>query len=189
VSSPLRLAGMLTTDPTVVDAFAEQVQATGATLHRCATVADARRAVAEILSSLAETAPPPPTVAATESATRLLPDDLAQTGADQHAHYLDLGVSTAVLGVAETGSMLLAPSSRWDRLLGILARTHVVAVAERDVRASLDDLPAALHHDAAPYLSLVTGPSRTADIERVITIGAHGPRALHVLLVTEWAHA
>jgi L-lactate utilization protein LutC len=60
-----------------------------------------------------------------------------------------------------------------------------VAVAERDVRRSLDDGVGMLDATAAPYVSLVTGPTRTADIERVITIGAHGPAALHVLILAE----
>jgi len=179
---------MPSTDAAVVDAFAEQVGVTGATLHRCADLAAARTAVATIMSTLAETNALP-AVAATEAAAGLLPDGVVPVTAGQRPPYLDLGVSTAELGVAETGSLLLAPRSRWDRLLGILARVHVVAVAEGDVRASLDDLPAATRSISAPYVSLVTGPTRTADIERVITIGAHGPRALHVLLLAEPLHA
>jgi L-lactate dehydrogenase complex protein LldG len=130
----------------------------------------------------------PRAVAATTQAAALLPPGVDPVVAAQRPPYLDLGISIAVLGVAETGSMLLAPRTRWDRLLGILSRVHAIAVAEQDVRASLDDLAAALHSADAPYLSLVTGPTRTADIERVITIGAHGPATVHVLLVGEALH-
>jgi L-lactate dehydrogenase complex protein LldG len=176
-----------------VAAFAEQVPATGAVLHRCAGIAAARTAVAEILSSLAETAGRDsggqPTVAATEAAVALLPDGIDAATAARHLPYLDLAVSTAVLGVAETGSLLLAPRTRWDRLLGILARVHAVAVDEDDVRPSLDDVATSVAAADLPYLSLVTGPTRTADIERVITIGAHGPAAVHVLLIARGAHA
>ncbi len=168
----------------IVERFAERVRATGAVLHRCAGVDDARQVVAGIVSQLSETTEARG-VAATASAAVHLPDDAGVVKAADRPPYLALGVSTAVLGIAETGSLLLAPASRWDRLLGILARTHVVAVAEADVRESLDDLPAALASSGAPYHSLVTGPTRTADIERVITIGAHGPAVLHVILLAE----
>jgi L-lactate dehydrogenase complex protein LldG len=178
---------MLISDAAVVAEFAEQVRATGATLHRCPSVMAGQLVVAEIVQSLAER--DVPAVAATKSAMPLLPDGVQPVVAEQRPAYLDLAVSTAVLGVAETGSVLLAPRSRWDRLLGILARVHVIAIAEQDVRGSLDDVAGAVTDSDAPYLSLVTGPTRTADIERVITVGAHGPAAVHVLLLGESLHA
>jgi L-lactate dehydrogenase complex protein LldG len=167
-----------------VERFAERVRATGALLHPCATLDEARRAVAGIVSELAET-DEARGAATTSRAAVLLPDGVTPVGGEDRPSYLALGISTAVLGIAETGSLLLAPRSRWDRLVAILARVHAIAVAERDLRASLDDLPAALASSDAPYHSLVTGPTRTADIERVITIGAHGPAVLHVLLLRE----
>jgi L-lactate dehydrogenase complex protein LldG len=179
---------MATVDAAAVAAFCEQVPATGAVLHRCATVAEARAAVAQILSEL-DTTSGHPGVAATGLALPLMPGGLPLVTPEQHPDHLDLAVSTALLGIAETGSVLLAPRTRWDRLLGVLARVHVVAVAETDVRASLDDIAALAEGVDAPYLSLVTGPTRTADIERVITIGAHGPAVLHVLLLGEPLHA
>lgn len=172
------------TDAGTIQLFSERVRATGATLHACATVADAQRVVAGIAAQARATSGAAG-VAATSSAQALLPRGISPVTADDRPPYLALGISTAVLGIAETGSVLLAPRSRWDRLVGILARVHVVAVAEADVRPSLDDLPAALDAGAAPYHSLVTGPTRTADIERVITVGAHGPAVLHVVLLGE----
>lgn len=171
-------------DAGMIQLFAERVRASGAVLHASATVADAQRIVAEILAEVRATSQAAG-VAATSQARPLLPQGISPITAEDRPPYLDLGISTAVLGIAETGSVLLAPQSRWDRLLGILARVHVVAVAEADLRPSLDDLPAALDRSDAPYHSLVTGPTRTADIERVITIGAHGPAMLHVVLLGE----
>jgi L-lactate dehydrogenase complex protein LldG len=164
--------------------FAERARASGALLHSCATIAEARRVVAGIVAEV-RTASETAGMAATSRAQPLLPQGVRPVTAEDRPPYLALGISAAVLGIAETGSVLLAPRSRWDRLLGILARVHVVAVAEADLRPSLDDLPAALDGSDAPYHSLVTGPTRTADIERVITVGAHGPAVLHVLLLGE----
>jgi L-lactate dehydrogenase complex protein LldG len=172
------------TSPTVVDAFAQACRGTGAVVHRCAGRAEARSLLAGLLSGMATT-PDQPTVAAAGSAALLLPAGVVTVTPEGHGPYLDVAVSPATAGIAETGSLLLAPATRWDRLMSALARVHVVAVAERDVRRSLDDVVGMLDATAAPYVSLVTGPTRTADIERVITIGAHGPAALHVLILAE----
>jgi len=99
------------------------------------------------------------------------------------------GVSVAELGVAETGSVLLAPASRRDRLVAVLPSLHVVVLHAAALCASLDDAAARMRVLLAggrPYLTMVTGPSRTADIERVLTVGAHGPRRLRVVVVDPW---
>ncbi|HXA29479.1 MAG TPA: LUD domain-containing protein [Candidatus Angelobacter sp.] len=98
------------------------------------------------------------------------------------------GVSHALLGVAETGSVLLAPASRRERLVSLLPPLHIVVLDAATLLASLDGAAAAMRSlmaAGAAYVSLVTGPSRTADIERVITVGAHGPRRVHVVVVGE----
>ena len=103
----------------------------------------------------------------------------------------DLGVSDAVVGIAETGSLLTHHDPVDSRLVAMLPLTHV-AILNRDALVeSLEDGVAmtrnrllTLHAQGKPsYISWVTGPSRTADIERVLTIGVHGPRELHIVLV------
>ena len=100
-----------------------------------------------------------------------------------------LGVSVGRLAVAETGSVLLGSNDPQARMVGMLARTHIVVVDARVLVPSLDAAAAAIRSLARPgpeqlrYVGFVTGPSRTADIERVLTIGVQGPRALHVLLI------
>jgi len=98
------------------------------------------------------------------------------------------GVLLAEMGVAETGSVLLADDALADRLLGMLADVMVVLLPASALAADLDAAGRRLRDlDAAGvrYASLVTGPSRTADIERVLTIGVQGPRALHIILLDE----
>jgi L-lactate dehydrogenase complex protein LldG len=110
-----------------------------------------------------------------------------------------VGVSLAAFGVAETGSVALASAEPEDRLVGMLPAVHVVLLPESALVAGLDEagdrLAAAARpgsttqtgtaRPSTPYVSLVTGASRTSDIERVLTIGVHGPRALHVVLLTD----
>jgi L-lactate dehydrogenase complex protein LldG len=110
-----------------------------------------------------------------------------------------VGISFAAFGVAETGSVALASAEPEDRLVGMLPAVHVVLLPESALVAGLDEaserlaagarlsvtVPGTAAHPATPYVSLVTGASRTSDIERVLTIGVHGPRALHVVLLTD----
>lgn len=98
------------------------------------------------------------------------------------------GVVLARAGVAETGSLLLADDALAPRLLSMLVDTCFVLLPAAAILPDLEAAGALLEHLSAAghrYLSLVTGPSRTADIERVLTIGVQGPKALHIIIVTE----
>lgn len=89
--------------------------------------------------------------------------------------------------VAQTGSVLLSTRSAGGRALSILPPHHVVLATEDQLVA---DLPAAMRllrerygDDLPSMICLETGPSRTGDIERILVLGAHGPKKLTVLLV------
>jgi L-lactate dehydrogenase complex protein LldG len=86
--------------------------------------------------------------------------------------------------VAETGSVLLA--SAQDRRVELCVDVHLVWLAAATLVPTLDAAFAVLRHAAGrppSYATLVSGPSRSADIERQLTVGVHGPREFHVLLV------
>ena len=91
-------------------------------------------------------------------------------------------------GVAETGSVVLADDALTPRLLGMLADLCLILLPAADIMPSLDEVGNLLHElerEGRRYVSLVTGPSRTADIERVLTIGVQGPKALHIIVLSE----
>lgn len=99
-----------------------------------------------------------------------------------------VGIVAGKAGVAETGSVLLADDSLAARLLSMLADICVVILPEASIVRDLDavgELIAELDRQGHRYLSMVTGPSRTADIERVLTIGVQGPKALHVVVLQQ----
>jgi L-lactate dehydrogenase complex protein LldG len=99
------------------------------------------------------------------------------------------GLSGAELAIAETGSVLLAENSLEARLVGMLTLTHFVLVSEDKLVPMLDDAAVILQRlaragsDQRRYMSFVTGPSRTADIERTLTIGVQGPKTLCIMIV------
>jgi L-lactate dehydrogenase complex protein LldG len=95
------------------------------------------------------------------------------------------GVVLAQAGVAETGSLVLADDGLAPRLLSMLADVCVVLLRSSAIVPGLDEAGALIDgfgRTGHRYISLVTGPSRTADIERVLTIGVQGPKALHVVV-------
>ena len=100
-------------------------------------------------------------------------------------------VSAGITGcdalIAQTGSVLLTAKSGGGRALSVLPVHHVVVATSSQL---VPDLPAAfelLQKKYAPnfpsFMTFITGPSRTGDIERVLVLGAHGPRKLTVILV------
>jgi L-lactate dehydrogenase complex protein LldG len=98
------------------------------------------------------------------------------------------GLVTARAGIAETGSLLLAENGLAPRLLSMLTDVCVVLLPVSAMVATLDEAGALLtqlERDGHRYMSFVTGPSRTADVEMVLTVGVHGPKALHILILED----
>lgn len=100
-----------------------------------------------------------------------------------------LGVSLAMMAVAETGSVLLAERSLSDRTVSMLSLALAVICPTNALVPTLDEAMTALRELAlAPggaFATLLTGPSRTADIERVLTVGVQGPGKVMVVFVDE----
>ncbi|HJT58621.1 MAG TPA: lactate utilization protein [Ktedonobacteraceae bacterium] len=105
------------------------------------------------------------------------------------------GLSGAELAIAETGSVLLAENALEARVVSMLTLTHFVLVRQDSLVPMLDDAAPVLQQlartgsDQRHYMSFITGPSRTADIERTLTIGVQGPKALCVIIVADQKEA
>jgi L-lactate dehydrogenase complex protein LldG len=96
-----------------------------------------------------------------------------------------VGVSQMDWAIADTGT-LVQDAARVDlRLVSTLPPIHVALVGTSRILADLPSLFRRLHPDQTGCISLITGPSRTADIERVLTIGVHGPERLVIVFVDE----
>jgi L-lactate dehydrogenase complex protein LldG len=96
-----------------------------------------------------------------------------------------VGIVRGVLAVAETGSVLLAQHKPADRAVSMLSKTAIQVVDRDRVVDSLDEVAAWLATNASQVslATIVTGPSRTADIERSLTIGVQGPADLHLVVL------
>ena len=94
-------------------------------------------------------------------------------------------MTQAVCGVADTGAILIADGEGDPLQASLLPQIHLAVLCTSDILPSLADamiLPA-VHQTRASVV--ITGPSRTADIEMSLTIGMHGPGELHVYLVDD----
>jgi L-lactate dehydrogenase complex protein LldG len=98
-----------------------------------------------------------------------------------------VGVTGALAGLADTGSLALLSGPGRGRLASLLPPVHVALLTVARLYPTMAAFFAA-HPDAARQASnlvFVSGPSRTADIEQTLTLGVHGPRELHVVLLAD----
>ena len=95
----------------------------------------------------------------------------------------DAGVSEALYGLADTGSVVLAASPAEPRANSLLPDVHVTLLREDRILPGLEELFEAVGGDLPSALAIVTGPSRSADIEQKLAVGVHGPREVHVVLL------
>ena len=99
----------------------------------------------------------------------------------------DMGLTEVDYAVADIGSLVLRASEPQSRLASVLPSIHVAIVTPDKIVGSLADLLPLLNsgNRLPSAVSLVTGPSRTADIETIRTVGIHGPVELHVIILDE----
>jgi hypothetical protein len=95
------------------------------------------------------------------------------------------GITSADYALADTGTLVMLASPQEARLISLLPPVHIAVVASARVLTSLDELLSLLPRPAEQTSSmvLITGPSRTADIEQILVRGVHGPGEIHVVVV------
>ncbi len=107
-------------------------------------------------------------------------------GLRNHLAGIDIGVTMANFGIAETGTLVIDSSSEQVRLATMISEVHVAILPIDRIRPDALAIEAdlrALMGAPPSYAAFITGASRTADIERVLALGVHGPLELHILLL------
>lgn len=95
------------------------------------------------------------------------------------------GISQMEWALADTGSLAQNSTAIEQRLVSSLPSIHIALVPTSGILPDMPSLLARVHPRDCRYLAMITGPSRTADIERVLTIGVHGPERLVIIFVDE----
>ena len=98
------------------------------------------------------------------------------------------GVSHAFAAVAETGTLILVSGAENPTSLNFLPDNHIVVINASDIAGDYETVWQSLRQafgkgEMPRTVNMITGPSRSGDIEQTILLGAHGPRALHIIVV------
>ena len=101
---------------------------------------------------------------------------------------VDIGVTGAAFAIAETGTLVEVCTNDATRLVSSLPRIHIGIVSAGDLVDRYNDAAAPLRqvfqtHDANCTVSFISGPSRTGDIELKLTLGVHGPKEAHAIVL------
>ncbi len=96
-----------------------------------------------------------------------------------------VGVAHAFAGVAETGTVLVTSGADNPTTNNFLPDNHIVVVNGKDIAGDYEAAWARLRDNGAMprTVNMITGPSRSGDIEQKLLLGAHGPRSLHIIVV------
>ena len=173
--------------------FEERAKAVSAEVFRVPTAADARETLirlveaAQVKKAVVVESPFQRAAGVTEAlrsrgvTVYTEPADIAA-----HADTADIGISGVEFGIAETGSVFQDGYAIATRLVTILPPLHVVFLPSANIVPGITEAFEIISQSFdRGYIGFITGPSRTADIERVLTIGVHGPSRLAIIAVDE----
>lgn len=113
--------------------------------------------------------------------------ELLKSGMRQHLGGIDVAFTVGQYGIASTGTCVIDSTDEELRLATMIAEIHVMAIKKSTIVAKSQDLADILTkwQQDARFVAFISGASRTADIERVLTIGVHGPLEFHLVLLED----
>ena len=175
----------------LVQRFTEEAEGVAASVQRVASSEDvpeavARYLVAENLPASVRMAPDRRLAAIPWSRT---PTVTVSTGASDGSD--EVSLTGAHAGVAETGTLVLRSGPENPTTLNFLPATHIVVLSADQIVGSYEEALTRLRVEGPlpRTVNFITGPSRTADIEQQLELGAHGPRRLHIVLMGDRSEA
>jgi len=182
------VARVVSPDGPIVEKFCEMVLDARMQLHRVGGPADVPAAVLAIMKqhgvrSAIVSEEAFPGREALRAAMEAAGCELLDLRAPDAPFEADLGITAARLAIAETGSIVVRSGPDVRRIGSLAVPVHVSIVPRERIVPDLMDWAAALGPDMPSNEVLITGPSKTSDIEMKLVVGVHGPRHVHVVLV------
>jgi len=172
--------------------FTRQCTVLSTELRHCTSEAEAAAAIAALARENQWQRVAIHTGSLIDRISALLPTELplfavAANYAKEELERCDAGVTECESLVAQTGSICVTSHSSGGRALSVLPPHHLVVARQAqlvpDLTAALSDVDAKYRENLPSFISFISGPSRTGDIERILVLGAHGPRKLTILLL------
>ncbi|MDR0354448.1 MAG: lactate utilization protein [Deltaproteobacteria bacterium] len=114
--------------------------------------------------------------------------EMIRSGLREYLAGVDVSLTIASMGIAETATLIIENEREDDRLATMICETSLIVLPKSKLFKTSYETEAFLNEALGRehnYTSFISGPSRTADIERVLTLGVHGPLAMHVILLEE----
>ncbi|WP_129126514.1 lactate utilization protein [Geomonas oryzae] len=173
--------------------FKTRATGVGAEVHRVGTCSDAvdfilgfmkKEGVSEVPGSYAVWADGPFLRGVARELLKQVPG-LSTEVTRERAAQAKIGISEMSFAVADTGSLVQDQTAIDQRLASSLTGIHLAIVPSANIVSDKTALFSRISPKTSRYIAFITGPSRTADIERVLTIGVHGPERLIILFVDE----
>lgn len=171
--------------------FVATARAADATVDVCPP-SDVDGAVARMLDVVAVASPRATAVVSSEPEVREFADALVRAGvfvtdySPKTAATADIALTSATHGIAATGSVVVDSHTAGSRAVSLLPQVHVCVLPVERIVADPSQVLRRMDPDDMPSCRvLITGPSRTGDIEQRLTLGAHGPVALHLIVTTD----
>jgi L-lactate dehydrogenase complex protein LldG len=170
-----------------ISVFFERVEALAGKTHRARSLEDARAYAESVIAGRKAVASNAPVLR--ECGITALAG--VESGITDNAQLRELsatvscGITGADYALADTGTLVMLASPQEARLISLLPPVHIAIVQHARLLTGLDELLTILPYPAQQTSSmvLITGPSRTADIEQILVRGVHGPGEIHVVVV------
>jgi L-lactate dehydrogenase complex protein LldG len=163
--------------------FCENLTAIGANCKIVADLAEAKSEIENIISANnAKTIAISDSQIVVQIAERINADFI-QNASTQELFDCDIGITSAQLGIAETGTLVIGSDKEFNRLTSLIPPVHICVLEASKIRHNLGETLSELEKDLSKSITFITGQSRTSDIELTLALGVHGPKELHVILV------
>lgn len=162
-------------------AFRNALEKLGGKVHEAAGIAQARLQADAIIGKRS-------TVCASAKILAACGFEAPATGLREACATADCGITSADFALADTGSIVLFSTGAEPRLVSLLPPCHIAIVPESVLLTGLEELftRVPLPAELSSAMVIMTGPSRSADIEMILVRGVHGPGEVHVIFVAGW---
>ena len=160
----------------VIRIFMENAAKVAAEPTRAIGISHLNEVLAGVLAN--ETAIYCPEMTELEKSVQIDPARLVESFGDATAT-----VEEVVAGIAETGSIVVTSANGRTVQASLIPAHHVALVSADNIFNTVDDFFSTIQEDPPTNITLITGPSRTADIELTLTIGVHGPERVSIVIV------
>lgn len=171
--------------------FKKAAEAVGANVYRAADDVEALALITELLEKWEEDRKPQglevvwqrgPIMADAKGSIEIK-GRIYEENLPQFAREADVGVAEADLAIVETGTLVQNATDVVKRYVTTLPELNILLIKTDNLVTSMEEAFERMKPAEIPFLAFVTGPSRTADIERVLTLGVHGPEWLWIIFV------